>query len=339
MFEIIEGPRGSYKSYQAAVRIVEEIVSGGVVATNLHMKRAELKEELLNRYSWEMLDSQLIELENEQIPEFYKHTPAGTAECRVLIIIEEAGRHFNARDWASTSRKVLDFIALSRHEFNDLILIDQSAQNIDKQFRRLCDCYWVTLAMKKLPGFKFWPFDNYVAAQMYRDGKTTASRRMFYASRWVYRIYDSYSRKEITFDRLKLPIARHNGKVKSKGGAGMKILFLLVVLFLVFNIGSRVWKSYYKPKPVVVPAQIQPVNSRPEKPVLTPVNFTPPAESKKEQPAKSRGYMISGSGRKCAIVGSRILRKGHVYDGKLLYDVKEGSLVWKSNNSIEIESF
>jgi len=335
MFEMIQGPAGSYKSYQATVRIINEIVRGGVVATNLHMLREPLKEELLKRFSWQMNDDQLIELTQEQMPEFYKHTPAGTPDCPVLIVCEELGRTFNARDWANTSRKLLDFLALRRHEYNDLLGIDQAAANVDKQFRRLVDMYYNTVSIQNLPGLGWTPKGWYSVVHMCRDGKTAAKYKLYHAKRWVFNCYDSYSKKVMSFDRMAMTVKRHNGKVK-KGGFSMKGIFILAVLAIVVSGGCRYYYNNRKSASSPAPAPSAPVPyNTPALPSVVPL--VPSAVS--SAPPSVKGTMIFQGGKKCALVGGKVYVCGASYDGRRLLDVRPDGLVWRQGTEIRIDSF
>jgi len=229
MIEFIEGRPGSYKSYTGVIRAVRQIINGGVVATNLHLNVDEIRAYCRKHHDWELQEGQIILLPGDKIADFPTHTPSGSKERTVLIIIEEAGRYFNSRDWNKTGRKVLDFLALSRHEFNDVIFIDQAANNIDKQFRRLVQFYWRCRDLNHFAVKIPW---CYYIAQMDYDGKSIVGGPWIKVKdKQVYKLYDSYSRQVVSFDRVKIEKTKFDGKIEKKG-LSMKIYAVLVVLVL-----------------------------------------------------------------------------------------------------------
>ncbi len=54
-----------------------------------------------------------------------------------LIIIDETGNKMNSRKFATIDMKFIEFLKLSRHYKNDLILISQTFDDTDKQARNL----------------------------------------------------------------------------------------------------------------------------------------------------------------------------------------------------------
>lgn len=54
-----------------------------------------------------------------------------------LVIIDETGNEFNSRNFAQTSKTLIEFFKLSRHYGIDIILISQTFNDSDKQIREL----------------------------------------------------------------------------------------------------------------------------------------------------------------------------------------------------------
>lgn len=219
MIELYEGPPGSFKTYSIVERCIGTLIKGGVVATNLPLKVDAIRDYLLSTYSWSLGPNQIIILSRDDVPNFPRLTPAGTDTCPVLIVIDEAGRFFNARDWAKVARPVLDFLAVSRHEKNDVIFSDQSSENVDKQFRRLLQYRWRCRDMQKfvipvlgipcpLPIYRVGMIDAVSGFEMdcsYRTKKKA-----------IFNLYDSWSKDTCKIDRLEVSVAAHSGTVKKK---------------------------------------------------------------------------------------------------------------------------
>jgi len=236
MIEIYEGRPGSYKSYSAVVRVINHILSGGVVATNMALHRDKIKEHLRQKYSWAMEDSQLIIIPRDDVNDFPKVTPMGNKDCPVLIVIEEAGRYFNSRDWAKCSRQLLDFLALSRHYFNDVILVDQSADNVDKQFRRLIQYFWRCRDLQKfsVAGINLTLLPMFYVGRMDYDGKTLLDYKVYFKAAQIYPLYDSYSLQDCHIDRLEMKVKKHDGVIKKEKRQKQMKMFGIIILLLLF---------------------------------------------------------------------------------------------------------
>jgi len=217
MIEMYEGPPGSFKTYSIVERTIGILLKGGTVSTNLPLKPDAIANYLLKHHSFQLGEKQIILLTSEQVSRFPEYTPRGTTECPSMIIIDEAGRYFNARDWAKVQRSLLDFLALSRHEMNDVIFSDQSAENVDKQFRRLLQYRWRCRDMQKfvlplfgcacpLPLYRVGMIDAVSGYEM--DAVYRVKRKEIYA------LYDSWSRNTCTLKRLDFEVTKHKGQLK-----------------------------------------------------------------------------------------------------------------------------
>ena len=137
---------------------------------------------------------------DSQIPEFHKHTAAGTPEKPVLVVLDEAHLWFNARDWNSTSRELLAFLTQSRKQSTDVIFISQSLLNMDKQFMRLVQVVW-TFCDLKVKGYPInlvfwqsvpWPFPQILQQQFDSDGKTVLNRRFLWKDSKLFACYNTF---------------------------------------------------------------------------------------------------------------------------------------------------
>jgi len=81
---------------------------------------------------------------------FHEHIKRGTANCVVLLVIDEAGLDLNSRDWAQTEKPQLAFNTMARKLDIRLLYITQDANDVDKQIRRKADTIYVCRNLKNL---------------------------------------------------------------------------------------------------------------------------------------------------------------------------------------------
>lgn len=60
-------------------------------------------------------------------------------EKRIIIVVDEAQNHFDARDWDKCPRWFRQFLSESRHYGVGVIAATQAISQVDKRFRILCD--------------------------------------------------------------------------------------------------------------------------------------------------------------------------------------------------------
>lgn len=197
MIEVFEGRLGGGKTYSAVVRMVGQVAQGGVICTNVDLRWPAIKRFCAGRFGVMVEDDQLIKLEDEQVYEFHRFTPSGTPEMPVLVVLDEAHIHFNARDFAQTDKKyreTLVFLTQSRKVSTDIIFISQSLFNLDKQFARLVQYVWRFRDMSKwrIPGLGITsPWKGILAVQFDYDGKTVLQRQFVNKDKAVFGCYNT----------------------------------------------------------------------------------------------------------------------------------------------------
>jgi len=150
MIDVIEGLKGGGKTYFAITRAIKYLASGGVLLTNIPIHWQEMKNYIRSVYRFECSDSQLIIIDHRQMRELYKYVPVGEKTFYSLAILDEAHLAYNARDWSTQSRDLLDWFTLSEHYKVDIILISQHPDNVDKQIRRLVQNFWHLKDMRRV---------------------------------------------------------------------------------------------------------------------------------------------------------------------------------------------
>lgn len=201
LFEIFEGRLGGGKTYNATVRIIDRLRRGGVVATNIELNREEIAKMISSRWGVvPRLDEQLFNLTEDQIGDFYKHIPLGTGQgVNPLIVLDEFHLWFNSRDYGSTDKKhrpTLTFITQARKLHVDLLLISQSALNMDKQFVRQLHKIWRFRDLEKwvMPGLGFrMPFSKkfILAVEYDQNGRDLIERHWVKKDPEVFKCYET----------------------------------------------------------------------------------------------------------------------------------------------------
>lgn len=242
MITFFEGRPGNYKTYAAVKLCLKYLGNGGVVGGNIPWVIPKVRLYLRDFYAWDLQDGQLIELEGHAIRLPWLHIPAGTREHPSLCVVDECGRFFNARDWASTGRDFLDFLALHRHQYTDVLLIDQHAENVDKQFRRLVALYHVFKNLRESTG-GIIPIRTVVEKVYDSDRKNLVTWNCWLPSSRVYECYESYSTETRSFPRLEsLGHFGKKGKIKGRLTMNMKLLIVIVLLVVGWGVFSVVQK-------------------------------------------------------------------------------------------------
>lgn len=170
MVILITGQPGNGKTltaFYALTKLLREDRTAYVV-TNIKIYSGRL-------YSWfrghSVKDAmeRLLPLDNACATEFYRYPLDRKWETDKLgnvvpvsihrpitYIIDEAHLFWNARNFQKTGTEVLSYVSQHRHLGDNIILITQHPEQIDKAFRRLVDEYWVmtNLEKRRIAGFK-----------------------------------------------------------------------------------------------------------------------------------------------------------------------------------------
>jgi hypothetical protein len=195
MIDIVEGfGLGAGKSYFVVTKLIDHFIRGGTayVTDTMEILWPQLKRHVATKYGFILQDCQYVSFPEDGISRLFEHTPQGSEDCPVLIVVDEAQGKLNARDWGDKSkRELFDWACQSRHDDNDLIFISQSVLNIDKQIRRLATYIWrirntqkwgnnvITMFLKvvKFCTFGWHTGAFFVVAQLDQDGKTVVGRK------------------------------------------------------------------------------------------------------------------------------------------------------------------
>ncbi|MBU0730206.1 MAG: zonular occludens toxin domain-containing protein [Proteobacteria bacterium] len=138
------GTPGSGKTYDAVRKIITNIKSGRKVYTNIDGMEDPLCHEAIKS---------LLDLDDDEFSKRFHHLGHNRevienfwnhCEKKSLIVIDEAQKFFNNRDWQTDkNRKFGDWASTHRHEGYDLVIITQAAERIDSAVRALIEWNYV----------------------------------------------------------------------------------------------------------------------------------------------------------------------------------------------------
>jgi len=177
--KFFSGKPGAGKSYFALEYIVTELrTTHRYIVTNLSIKIPELCQYLHDKYGDTFGAAQRIRLlQDEEVGRFWTcygpgfdlsgrvstvvhgkkqdhldYAPRVAAEGPfrgVLYVLDEIHEHFNARRWSETGVDALHYLSQHRKLGDDVICITQHVDNVDKQFRSVCQDYTVLRNLRK----------------------------------------------------------------------------------------------------------------------------------------------------------------------------------------------
>lgn len=263
MIQVVEGfGVGSGKSYYVVTCLLEHFRRGGTayVVDTMRLNWNNCVEYARRRWHVELEDDQYQSFPESGITELFKHTPQGTPECPVVIIVDECQGQLNSRDWNDKGRRDLfAWACQSRHDDNDLWFISQSAANVDKQVRRLATYTWrvrntrnwgkniITGMLKCLKAVTFNLHSGayFVVKQYDQDGKTEIGK-----ARWVDQeqsIFKCYESKAMRGTHSRLGAAVNRKSLKTSSVARKRVWIsrgVLVALPLLVFSGCKMIRHY-----------------------------------------------------------------------------------------------
>lgn len=111
-----------------------------------------------------------------------------------VVLIDEAGRWFNSREWKDLPHEVFDLFTMHRHVKMDLFIAVQSFARIDKSLREVVELvYWAT-NRSYLPYHKYYGYyDLEKLGSMKKDHHVM---HIVWKSKRLRNYYDTFSMKE-----------------------------------------------------------------------------------------------------------------------------------------------
>jgi hypothetical protein len=159
--QFIEGKPGGGKTLLSVKIIKDELkLTRRTIVTNVSLKLPELAaycQEHNIDYGTLLLSDRIRLITEEQLSQFFLFRAAGTdplpmkgdrqadfssvRDCGVLYVLDEVHIAFNARRWQETGGAVIYYLSQHRKLGDDVVLISQSIQNVDKQMRSMGQDY------------------------------------------------------------------------------------------------------------------------------------------------------------------------------------------------------
>ena len=199
MIELYSGTPGSGKSMDLTRRIYDRVKCSDTL-TVLNYK---LNEKRMGRCRGKLICTQneVIDVEFLQWLSDWYFAKKKFREGRILLVIDEAQRVFNSRDWNSSVRRAwLTFFAEHRHWGIDVILVAQFDKMLDAQIRALIENEIIHRKVNNA-GFAgkviglLGGGTVFATCEMWYPMKLRTGGRIFRYKRKYAKLYDSYARK------------------------------------------------------------------------------------------------------------------------------------------------
>lgn len=227
MIICFEGTPGSGKSYEAVKKIIDNLMLGRTVYTNIDGLDDPLCRENIKSFSglsdYE-LETRLIHLPNWQALEFYKHV-----SDKSLVVLDEVHKLYNNRNWQKDiNTHFADWSSTHRKSGNDVILVTQNLEKVDAQVRGLVEWTYRFKKLNMLGSF----FRNGYKRHSYTEDDTSGKAMDVKFYKYIPRIYPCY--KSYTNDDIKeLNIMEHTNLLKHPVFLILPIV-LCLALYLIF---------------------------------------------------------------------------------------------------------
>lgn len=190
-----EGTPGSGKSYDAVRKILDNLKLGRTVYTNIDGLDGDTEREHIKCYTGlddYQLSKNLVMLAKNEVYKFWEGTKNGS-----LIVIDEAHKWFNSRDWQKeTNKDFANWCSTHRHYGYDVLLITQNIEKIDSAARGLVE--W-TYRYKKVNFLGSLVGNTYLCYAYQEDasGKPIKKITRQY-NKAIFKCYHSYVSKDMT---------------------------------------------------------------------------------------------------------------------------------------------
>lgn len=194
MISLYSGTPGSGKSLDAAAKVRASLKWYRPVIGTFHINKDCLYKNSKYEYTYiniyNLTPAFLVSYAKQHRPD--KHNVEGS----FLLVIDEAQRIFNSRDWNSKNRNEwITFFAEHRHLGYDIILIAQNDRMLDRQIRALIEYNVVHRKMSAfgILGKIFSIFSGqFVVVNTWYPLKERISGSFFRGEKKLYNFYDSF---------------------------------------------------------------------------------------------------------------------------------------------------
>lgn len=221
------GTPGSGKTYEAVEKILDNLMKGKIIYTNIDGMFDPECQEMIKSYcnlSDLALTIQLKQLEPDQIADFWMHI-----EPRCLVVLDEIHKWFSNRDWNDPKNKQFGYWASThRHYGYEVVLITQNIERVDAAVRSLLEWNYVYRKVNFLGSAvqRFYLCYSYGGDDT--NGRPLATNKRRYKPA-IFRCYKSY----VSSDIKEMPIMQHVNVLKHPVFAIIPIVLCLTI-YMVF---------------------------------------------------------------------------------------------------------
>lgn len=208
MIELYSGTPGSGKSLHTAAKIRQWLHQWKApVIANFAFKASACKPKGWGSYL-EISNSQLTPEFLEYFSEEYKRQRnwKSIPEEHILLVIDEAQLLFNAREWNKGNRAAwISFFTQHRKLGYRVILIAQFDRMLDRQIRSVIEYEYIHRKVKNIGkgGFLLNFFAGgqlHIAVKIYKPLNEKVGSDWFRGDKFLYSLYDSYTRFDAAAD-------------------------------------------------------------------------------------------------------------------------------------------
>ena len=221
------GTPGSGKTYEAVKKILDNLMKGKVIYTNIDGMFDPECQEMIKSYcnlSDLAITIQLRQLEPDQIADFWMHI-----EPSCLVVLDEIHKWFSNRDWNDPKNKQFGYWASThRHYGYEVVLITQNIERVDAAVRSLLEWNYVYRKVNFLGS----AVQRYYLCYSYggddTNGRPLATNKRRYKPA-IFRCYKSY----VSSDIKEMPIMQHVNVLRHPVFALIPIVLCLTI-YMVF---------------------------------------------------------------------------------------------------------
>lgn len=223
------GTPGSGKTYEAVKKIVDNLKMGREVWTNIDGLQLQESLEAIKNLT-DMSDSELSAklhyLTNEQCSQFWLFVPHGA-----LILVDEVHKLFSNRNWASDQNKdFTEWASTHRHFGNDVVLITQDLEKIDKHARSLIEWTYFFRKVNQFGGIIKNRYSVYSYASDDHNGVPLSHSTRQYDPK-IFACYSSYT----VANAREIGIMKHVNILKHPVFYAIPVILCLFLYFLMHS--------------------------------------------------------------------------------------------------------
>jgi hypothetical protein len=198
MIQIVTGKLGAGKTLYSMTRIVDDLVKGKTVCTNIAVNWPAIVALARRKYRVVLDDSQLVVVDPRNDRNWHKQIPWGLGFDFVELYLDEIHLFFNARDWQETKKvagDMVSFLSQSRKARVNITFIVQDENTLDAQFKMQAEWVLYIVNSDHLPFgiLGALPVKFFIVCKRDAENGNTLSRTCKGYDKSYFGLYDSFS--------------------------------------------------------------------------------------------------------------------------------------------------